>query len=173
MNHYLFLLTFELVMRSLWFHRAEARRDQSDFTQLYWIPAIILSQFFLLSLNWAVVTTVGEDKHETLEGRVTIADVTKLPHFLPYAPQGLSCPRSLFLFSPSPLRVRAVPVTSVGCPGNGGQTGSQLGCCWRGCHHCHVALGIAAGPSCWSLDRCGKSSSVTVLGPERLLMPNR
>lgn len=80
----------------------------------------------------------------------------------------------LFFLSPSLLSMRAVPTTRMGCPVDDGQTGFQLDCCCRrGCHHCLVALGTAVGLSCWSLDRCGKSSSVTVLGPERLLMLKR
>lgn len=35
-----------------------------------------------------------------------------------------------------------------------------------------VISAAAAAPSCWSLDRCVKSSSVTVPGPKKLPMPN-
>lgn len=104
MNHpYLFLLTFESVKWG-WKH--------CDFTELEQeeISLMFLNFLYKLLLNicywyWVVVTVLIllcvalQNKYETLVGRVTLADVTKLPHFLPHAPQSLSCLRSLFMFS--------------------------------------------------------------------------
>lgn len=70
-------------------------------------------------------TVAGQNKHKTLAGRVTLADVTKLPHFLSHAPQ-FSVPEeqvSLLSF-PSADEGNA----SASCPGNGEQSTSQLGC---------------------------------------------
>lgn len=175
MNHpYLFparLWMGKALERALWYRLQLG--DQPDVWEIFltyryeWIIRLTQKIIQLLSGYWAEIRASGEGKHETIEGKVILADVTMLSHFLLFYTQLIlpEDPASL-------VKMKAVP-SSVGHPGYGRHTGLQLGSCyWRGCHHCHVTLGTAAGRSCWSLDHSVKGSSVTALGSKEIPEPD-
>ena len=177
MNHpHLSLLTSSVKWR--WEHciSTELELEEISLMSLSFLPKLLLNGCHFIHSGWIIVliraqyqnnNSAGEGEHETLAGRVTLADVTELPHLFYRMLLRAYMPEEPLSLLPLPCGVRAAPATSMGCA-----DWFQLGCCcWRGSLHCHVAPGPAAGPACCSLDRCGKSSTVTVLGPKTLLMP--
>lgn len=160
----------------LWIGKAVERAELGDqpvweffLTNWYkWIIHLTWKIIQLLSGYRAEIRSSGEGQ---TSGKRRQNDSCRCGQVVPLS---TTCSSELILpeVPASLVRMKAVP-SSAGSPGYGRRTGLQLGSCyWRGCHHCHVTLGTAAGLSRWSLDHCVKGSSVTALGPKKLPMPD-